>query len=339
MNGVDYAAPAGRLILPVSAPREEWLTTRLQGIGGSDVAAIMGLSSYTSAYDVWSSKVDPRTDDASSEAMWWGQQTEALTVQRFEQETGLATRRAGTYAHRDHSHHMVNPDRFVEDGGVLEVKDHEAMSDAGKTVLRGGITEAAYAQLQWAIHVTGRSHGWFVAKVGKRAMVRGPFPRDDAFITEAIAAADVLWQYVVARTAPPVDLATVRPEEVADRFPVVTPGEAFEVTSLAIPDMALDDIARLQEIRVTGEAFAAEREQIETRLKALIGDREYLTVDGRPVFRWQQVAGRKAFDKDAAVRRLAELTGKTPVEVEQELTKQGAPSRRFSPVETKEKAA
>lgn len=339
MNGVDYAAPAGRLILPVSASREEWLSTRLQGIGGSDIAAILGLSTYTSAYDVWSSKVDPRVDDATTEAMWWGQQTEALTVQRFEQITGLSTRRAGTYAHKDHAHHLVNPDRFVSDGGALEVKDHEALSEAGKTVLRGQITDAAYAQLQWACHVTGRTHGWFVAKVGKQTKVLGPFPRNEDFIAEAITAADRMWEHVVSRTAPPVDLASITPGEVADRFPVVEPGEAFEVTSLPIPDMALDDIARLQEIRLTGEAFAAEREQIETRLKALIGDREYLTVEGRPVFRWQQVAGRRAFDKDAAVRCLAELTGKTPVEVEQELTKQGAPSRRFSLVETKEKAA
>jgi len=39
------------------------------------------------------------------------------------------------------------------------------------------------------------------------------------------------------------------------------------------------------------------------------------------------------------VGRLAELTGRPRVEVEAELTVQGSPTRRFAPVESKEKVA
>lgn len=336
MSG-NYSAPAGKLILPVDADRDAWLRTRMLGVGGTDVATLMGANKYQTVFEAWQSKFSDPVEEPS-EAMWWGQQTEALTVSRFEELTGLGTRRAGTYASRTAAHHLVNPDRFTSDGGVLEVKDHESLSEAGKTVLSGQITDHAWVQLQWAMHVTGRTVGWFAAKVGKQARVLGPFHPSPMFVAEAVAAADRFWGWVQAKTPPPVDLATITLDEVAVRFPTVTADTAVEVDDLPIPDMYLDDIARLGEIRDLGERFAEERAGIEARLKALIGEREFLTVHGRPVFRWQQVAGRRGFDQDAAVDELARLTGKTPVEVRAEFVKQGAPSRRFSPVETKQKA-
>lgn len=330
MTKPDFRAPAGTLILPVNAPRAEWLRTRLRGVGGTDVATLMGANKYQTVYDAWAAKLDPDPVEETSEAMWWGSHTEALTAQRFEEETGLTTRKAGTYASKTHPHHIVNPDRFTSDGGVLEVKDHESLSEAGKTVLAGQITDHAYCQIQWALHVTGRDRGWFAAKVGKRTVVLGPFPRDEDLIARMVEKADWFWGLVQSQTPPPIDPNTVTADEVAARFPTVEPDTAVEVTDLPLPEVVLDDLARLEELRATGEKVATEREHIETRLKAVIGDREFLTLHGRPVVRWQQVAGRKTFDKAAAVTALAEAWGKTPTEVEAELTKQGAGSRRFS---------
>lgn len=333
-RAVNFAAPAGRLILPVESTRTAWLATRRRGLGGSDVAAVLGMDKYTTPFALWSEKThDGAPVDEGTEAMWWGTHTEALTVDRFEQRTGLQTRRAGTYAHRDHDHHLVNPDRFTHDGGVLEVKDHESLSDAGKQLLKGEVTDRAFVQLQWACHVTGRSHGWFAAKVGKQTVVLGPFDRDEAFIARMVDAADRFWDLVQTRTAPPLDLGTADADEIAARFPTVTPDACVDVTDQPIPEIYLDDLARLDQIRAGAQELAGERDAIEKRLKALIGDREYLTVNGRPVWRWQEVAGRRAFDKDTAVAELARLTGRTPVEVEADLTKRGRGSRRFIRIE------
>ena len=38
--------PTGRLILPATADRADWLTARRSGIGSSDVPAILGLVDY-----------------------------------------------------------------------------------------------------------------------------------------------------------------------------------------------------------------------------------------------------------------------------------------------------
>ena len=339
MSTVDYKAPAGKLVLPIDSPREEWLRIRTLGVGGTDIATLMGANKYQTAFEAWQAKVDPVLEEISSEAMWWGTHTEALTAARFEEITGIATRKAGTYQSRIHPHHLINPDRFTADGGVLEIKDHESLSDAGKTVLRGEITAHAWNQLQWAMHVTGRSHGWFAAKVGKTTKVLGPFHRDDAHIARQITAADAFWQHVQDRTPPPVNLETITDAEIAARYPeVIDPDSTVEVTALPVPEIILDDLARLAQLKAGAAAIGDEQKQIEARIKATVGDREYLTVEGRPVVRWQSVAGRRTFDKAAAVKTLAEQIGKTPPEVEAEFTKQGAPTRRLSLIEQKDAA-
>lgn len=335
---VNYSAPDGRLILPVDAPRADWLATRHLGVGGTDVATITGANKYQTPFEAWASKLSPDDTDAGSDAMWWGSYTEAGTVDRFEARTGLSTRRAGTYAHRIHEHHLVNPDRFTSDGGVLECKDHEMLTDAGKQVMKGQITDHAYAQLMWACHVTGRSHGWFAAKIGKTTKVLGPFPRDEECIAVLVAAADVFWEQVCTNTPPPMNADTVTADELAARFPTVNPDSTVDVDDQPLPDIYLDDLRRLAEIKAGAADLDGEKDVIETRLKSLLGDREYLLVAGKPVYRWQQIAGRRTFDKAASVKALAALTAKTPVEVDAEFTKQSAPTRRFSPIAQKDAA-
>ena len=52
--------------------REEWLRYRKQGIGGSDVAAIFGISKWNSAIYLWLKKKTLTADDTQeNEAMEW----------------------------------------------------------------------------------------------------------------------------------------------------------------------------------------------------------------------------------------------------------------------------
>lgn len=339
MTTVDYKAPAGKLVLPLDSTREQWLATRQTGVGGTDIATLMGANKYTNPFELWQAKFEDPSEDSDNEVFYWGHQDEVGIAEWFTRKTGIETRKAGTYAHRKAPHHLANPDRFTADGGILEIKSHESYTDAAKTIMRGDITAHAWNQLQWYLHVTGRSHGWLAAKIGKHTHVLGPFPRDEEHIARQVEAADRFWQHVVDKTAPPMDLATVTPDELAVRYPeVIEPDAKAEVMDLPVPDMILDDLARLAELKAGAKAIGDEQKDIETRIKAAIGEREFLTVNGRPVARWQSVAGRRTFDKSAAIRSLAEHIGKTPVEVESEFTKQGTPTRRLSLVEEKEAA-
>ena len=52
--------------------REEWLARRRSGIGGSDVAAVLGLSPWKSPRQVWLDKTTDAVDDAVDEDLLAG---------------------------------------------------------------------------------------------------------------------------------------------------------------------------------------------------------------------------------------------------------------------------
>jgi len=295
----DYGTPGAILILPVDPAREDWLKARFEGVGTSDIATLTGANKYSNPYTLWVEKTERVLTDEPTEAMWWGTNTEALTAQRFEEITGIETRRIGTLQSKKNPRHLANIDRLTADGGILEIKDHETLSDAGKTVQKGEITGHAYAQLQWGMHVSGRSKAWFAAKVGKTTHVIGPISRDEAFIENAIRLADTFWGQVETVTPPPVDFASVTDEELAQRFNTVDLEATVEA---AIPELALDDLAELEEVKAQQAELKERRDAIERRIKAQIGDKEYLTVNGQPVARWQPVTSKrwdsKAFKAD-----------------------------------------
>ena len=62
-------------------------------IGGSDAAAIVGLSRYGSQYSVFMDKTGRLPDKPDNEAMRQGRDLEEYVSQRFEEETGKKVRR------------------------------------------------------------------------------------------------------------------------------------------------------------------------------------------------------------------------------------------------------
>lgn len=333
----DYRVPGAKLILPADAPRADWLKVRRQGLGGSDVAEITGASSFTTPFEIWQDKTsDTDPVEEVKDIFWFGQEVEPLLAARFTEDTGIATRNVGTYAEKKTPWAIANPDRLTADGGILEIKTTGIYTDKARDWQAGEIPDNAYVQLQWYLSVTGRSHGWFIALVDRTPHIVGPVDRDENLIAEIRSTAALFWAHVLSNEPPPVDLATVTPGELAVRHPRVLDPESC--TEAPLPALVEDDLAKLAEIKDTEATLKTERTAIETRLKAVIGDHEYLTIDGRPVARWQEIAGRKTFDQDAVLTKLAadrgiEVTKKNLADIKAEFTKVGAPTRRLSIIE------
>lgn len=70
------------LVLPAEAPREEWLAARRRGIGGSDVAAVLGISKYDGPLSVFYDKVGA-LPDKDTPAMEWGRRLEKAVRGKF----------------------------------------------------------------------------------------------------------------------------------------------------------------------------------------------------------------------------------------------------------------
>lgn len=104
----------------------EWQAQRRNYIGASDVPAIMGLSPYGSAYDVWLQKRGLSTVDENA-AMRWGHYHEGSIAAEYQRQfPDVTLETVGTLPHPKYSWLRATVDRLVThpDGTVhpLEIK-------------------------------------------------------------------------------------------------------------------------------------------------------------------------------------------------------------------------
>ena len=104
---------------------EEWLEDRRKGIGGSDVATILGLNKYKSVYQLWLEKTGQvEVTSAQSEAAYWGNTLEEVVAEEFSKRTGKKVRRRNrVFEHSKYPFLRANIDRdVVGENAVLECK-------------------------------------------------------------------------------------------------------------------------------------------------------------------------------------------------------------------------
>ena len=84
----------------MNAPdRAQFLADRRLGVGGTDVAAILGLSPYRTPMSVWLEKTgrqEPTFDPAAEERMFWGSAMEDLVARRYAHLKGARIQRVNT---------------------------------------------------------------------------------------------------------------------------------------------------------------------------------------------------------------------------------------------------
>lgn len=144
--------------------REEWLTERKNGIGGSDAGAVCGLNPYCSPLAVNQDKTGTETDDTDSESMRQGRDFEDYVARRFTEQTGKKERRANAiYKSTEYPFMYANVDRLIigENAG-LECKTASAYSaDKWKD---GHIPESYQFRCHHYMAVTG-ADAWYIAVV------------------------------------------------------------------------------------------------------------------------------------------------------------------------------
>ena len=82
--------------------RAAWLEGRRTGIGGSDVAAVLGLNPWKTPLDVWNDKLGLSEDKGMSEPAYWGTVLEDTVAREFQQRTGMKVQKV--------THQFVDPE-------------------------------------------------------------------------------------------------------------------------------------------------------------------------------------------------------------------------------------
>lgn len=93
---------------------EEWLEERKKSLGGSDVGAVLGMNTYTSAYTVWAEKTGKIPSFEGNEWTRLGNDLEYYVAERFCEKSGLkVSKDTATWRNSKYPHLHANIDRKI----------------------------------------------------------------------------------------------------------------------------------------------------------------------------------------------------------------------------------
>jgi putative phage-type endonuclease len=104
---------------------KEQMEFRKNGIGGSDVAAIFGLSKWRTPVDIYLDKIGEAPERKESEWQYMGKKIESIIADVFEEKTGKEVcHPIGTFVHPEKTFMIANVDRqVVGESAILECKN------------------------------------------------------------------------------------------------------------------------------------------------------------------------------------------------------------------------
>lgn len=296
----DWKTPGSRLIVPLSEAasdheRTRWLQARGGGVGGSDIAALLGESPYDDAtpWFVWKDKTDPmwRADEQKA-VQTRGQKMEPLVIAEFLLDPsipeGMTVRRAGLHQSRTNPILLANVDRLTSDGGGLEAKTTTSFTIRSWAAEFGvGEPPTHYVrQAQWYCLVTGRSHWWLaILVVDTWELLVWRIERDEDQFEYMETVASEFWRNHVELGIEPDPSDSML--ELAQRYPQ-------DDGSVVDLDPESDDAHRVaaliqerREIDAEMKPLKSRREAIDNQLRAIAAGNSEIQVGGKKAFSWK----------------------------------------------------
>lgn len=182
----------------------QWLKQRQKGIGGSDVGAIMGVSRWKSAFQVYVEKTSEITEiPEAPEAAYWGNQLEEMVAKEFSKKTGKKVRKVNhQLTHSTYPFMVANIDRrVVGENSILECN---TTSVFGKKEWEGEEIPGSYIlQYQHYMAVTNADKCYVAVLIGGQKFKIKEILRDEELIQMIIAAEKNFWTGHVEKKVPP----------------------------------------------------------------------------------------------------------------------------------------
>lgn len=267
---------------------EAWTRWRAGGLGGSDVADVVGLG-YGSRWALWADKSglgqpEPPPD---RESRWrFGHDLESILAVRFHERTDLWVAGEQTWCeHPEHDWCRATVDGFVVESpdsgpaGALGV--FEAKTDHAGTSVWDEIPPGYQAQGQWQMFVTGLDRVWF--GVFHRHRFRTyVLERDDADIRFLFEAATAFWHdHVLTGVPPEVDGSNATKEALNAAW-------RAEAAAEVDIDHVADALTELRAVKADIKPLEKRRQALENELKAALGEATVGLVDAEPQCTWNE---------------------------------------------------
>lgn len=294
--------------------RDQFLANRRTGIGGSDVAPILGLSPWKTPLDVYLEKRGEGGEQPDNEAMLWGRALEPAIRQEYANRTGRVVHIPdGVVRHPKLSWMIANLDGATSDGRVFEAKTARSGTGWGEPGT-DEVPQSYLLQVQHYMAVTGYLVADIAVLIGGSDFRVYEVPADPELHAMLVDAESEFWQRVQDGNPPdPVTLA-----DALQRF-----GRSNAAGAVTADNDLSAAVAALHHTRAQMNRLEEEADADKARILAALGDKGDTLVDsqGRILATWKLAKAPARFDTKAFAASHPDL--------HKQFTIGGTPSRRL----------
>lgn len=291
--------------------RREWLEARRGGIGGSDIAAIVGKHPYKTAMDVWLDKTGRGQEREMTEAMDMGIRLEPVVMGMFQERHPDLRRKMiepyTVYRSTREPWLLCTPDDIIDSGdetpAVLEVKA-PGMRQAHRwgDEATDRVPEEHLLQCQWNAMVVGVPWIWLVPLIGGQEYREYHLKQDPELAELLVNEAGEFWlKHVQADVPPPLDAS-----EATSRFLDSRYGSGNGNVAVVTDGSVLGLLDRYAGLRRAIEAADKSKGLMEAQIKEVIGETDGVLWSGGKIT-WKRPSDSRITDWKAAFEQLAEL--------------------------------
>lgn len=256
---------------------DAWIAGRKTGIGGSDVAAILGLSKWRTKLDIYLDKIGESPEQLDNSAMQFGRILEPVLLDHYFNLTGFKrTSFPSIIRHPLHDWMIGSLDGLTQCGRVVEIKTARTADGWGQEGT-DEIPNYYTTQVQHYLAVSGREVADVAVLIGGSDFRIYTVEADLALQDAIIELEQEFWQRVIDRRPPdPVSAA-----DVMKIYP-----KSLESSIEATPSM-LSKIASLAALNEQIKNAEKQADKLKTELQIIIGENSGITMDGKPLCTWK----------------------------------------------------
>lgn len=293
--------------------KEEWLGTRKKGIGGSDIAAIMGMNPFSSPLAVYLDKTDQAIKDdeenipaelglelepyLSKKFIKWIKENEGLDIELKEMPYILQ--------HDTIDYFLVNLDRYFEHParGNCPVEFKTTTEFLRDKWREDQLPDQYFLQCQWQLMITGWMHCYIAFLIGNRTFDVKIIPRNEAIIENMKIRAINFWEENILANEPPAPIGKISDAEALKiLYPEEFPGNEKILTEVE-KDEVLKNLSVIDEQRAIEKEAKSKIETAQQIIKMKIGDNEF-TQAGSKLITFKTVIVPERVVKQYTFRRL-----------------------------------
>jgi putative phage-type endonuclease len=249
--------------LVMNAPSAQWLEERKTYLGGTDIAAILGLHPYISAAQVWRRKKGFEGETALNQAMVHGQNLEGYVATCYGNVTGRKLEKSRLYRDPEIPFFAANPDfEVIGESRLLECKTAGYFAGQIFGAETDAVPDQYLVQCMWQMAVTGAQAVDLAVLIDGNDFRIYPIERDQELINTLRDKAFKWWMtYIEADNPPPISGMQADTDWVKSSYP-----QSYEEELNATPD--IDDLCeQLREVKAGLRSIEERKSQIENDIK------------------------------------------------------------------------